>query len=243
MRTVMWLVVFASSAVNNPYRRFSETELWISRDTFPPCKYLSGHAHKFTNWYVEAGPGVTRAACSLSDPQKWVLHLMQLCQKHVGPSSMFTHLFDWVEIIRLPSLPLRLWLTWCICCLSFSFKTVKDGIVRWNIQAGLQRKLHKEFCLLGYNSMLTLDSCSDYSSTLQMEALCSYETSVDSERTTRLYIPEERTPHSHRCENLKSYMSLARPPLFGLLNQPWMVDDDECGAVGGMRIGGGNRST
>jgi hypothetical protein len=26
-------------------------------------------------------------------------------------------------------------------------------------------------------------------------------------------------------------------PLIGLLYQPWMIDDDECGAVGGMRIG------
>jgi hypothetical protein len=31
-------------------------------------------------------------------------------------------------------------------------------------------------------------------------------------------------------------------PLFGLLYQPQMIDD-ECGAVGGMRIGRGNRST
>jgi hypothetical protein len=27
------------------------------------------------------------------------------------------------------------------------------------------------------------------------------------------------------------------------LYQPRMIDDDECGAVGGMRIGRGNRST
>jgi hypothetical protein len=25
--------------------------------------------------------------------------------------------------------------------------------------------------------------------------------------------------------------------------QPWMIDDDECGAFSGMRIGRGNRST
>jgi hypothetical protein len=29
----------------------------------------------------------------------------------------------------------------------------------------------------------------------------------------------------------------------GLLYQPRMIDDDECGVVGGMRIGKGNRST
>jgi hypothetical protein len=39
---------------------------------------------------------------------------------------------------------------------------------------------------------------------------------------------------------------LGRRPLFGLVYQPRMIDDDhddECGAVGGMRIGRGNRST
>jgi hypothetical protein len=37
---------------------------------------------------------------------------------------------------------------------------------------------------------------------------------------------------------------LVRRPLIGLLYQPRMFDDDdECGAVGGMRIGRGNRST
>jgi hypothetical protein len=34
-----------------------------------------------------------------------------------------------------------------------------------------------------------------------------------------------------------------RRSLIGLLYQSWMIDDDECGAVGGMRIGRGNRST
>jgi hypothetical protein len=37
--------------------------------------------------------------------------------------------------------------------------------------------------------------------------------------------------------------TLVRRPLFDLLYQPRMIDDDECGAVGGMRIGRGNRST
>jgi hypothetical protein len=36
---------------------------------------------------------------------------------------------------------------------------------------------------------------------------------------------------------------LVRRPLSGLLYQTRMIDDDECGAVGGMRIGRGNRST
>jgi hypothetical protein len=38
------------------------------------------------------------------------------------------------------------------------------------------------------------------------------------------------------------WVHLVREPLFGLLYQSWMIDD-ECGEVGGMRIGRGNRST
>jgi hypothetical protein len=39
-------------------------------------------------------------------------------------------------------------------------------------------------------SAFKLVSCLAYSSTLKMEATCSSETSVDSERTARRYIPE-----------------------------------------------------
>jgi hypothetical protein len=41
-------------------------------------------------------------------------------------------------------------------------------------------------------------------SILKMEATFSSETSVDTLRTTRRYIPEDGTLHNHRCENLKS---------------------------------------
>jgi hypothetical protein len=43
------------------------------------------------------------------------------------------------------------------------------------------------------------------SSTLKMEAICSSETSVATQQTTRHHIPEDDTLHSHCCENLKSY--------------------------------------
>jgi hypothetical protein len=39
-----------------------------------------------------------------------------------------------------------------------------------------------------------------------VEAICSSETSVDFQRTTQCYIPEDSTLHNHRCENLKSYI-------------------------------------
>jgi hypothetical protein len=37
------------------------------------------------------------------------------------------------------------------------------------------------------------------------------------------------------------WVHLVRQPLTGLLYQPRMIDVDECGAVGGMRVGRGNR--
>jgi hypothetical protein len=42
---------------------------------------------------------------------------------------------------------------------------------------------------------------------------------------------------------LWDWVHLVRRPLIGLLYQLRMIDDDDCGAVGGMRIGRGNRST
>jgi hypothetical protein len=44
------------------------------------------------------------------------------------------------------------------------------------------------------------------SSTLKKEAICSSETSVETQRTTRRHISEGDTLHNHRCENLKSYI-------------------------------------
>jgi hypothetical protein len=38
-----------------------------------------------------------------------------------------------------------------------------------------------------------------------MEAIYSSKISVDTQRTTRRYIPEHGTLHNHRCENLKFY--------------------------------------
>jgi hypothetical protein len=42
-----------------------------------------------------------------------------------------------------------------------------------------------------------------------MEAICSSETSVDFQRATRPYIPEDRILHNHRCENLKCYIQFS----------------------------------
>jgi hypothetical protein len=41
---------------------------------------------------------------------------------------------------------------------------------------------------------------------LDSEDTCSSETSVDFQRTTRRYIPEDRIVYNQRSENLKSYI-------------------------------------
>jgi hypothetical protein len=43
---------------------------------------------------------------------------------------------------------------------------------------------------------------------LKMEATYSSEASVDFQRTTRRYIPEDRTLHDHRCKNITFYLEL-----------------------------------
>jgi hypothetical protein len=54
------------------------------------------------------------------------------------------------------------------------------------------------------------------SSTLKMEAICSSETSVDTQRTTRHYIPQDGTLHNHRCENIKSYRAITFQPVISI---------------------------
>jgi hypothetical protein len=49
-----------------------------------------------------------------------------------------------------------------------------------------------------------LVSCLAYSPTPKMEAIHSSETSVDFYHTTRCYVPEDSTLHSHGYENHKS---------------------------------------
>jgi hypothetical protein len=48
-------------------------------------------------------------------------------------------------------------------------------------------------------------SCSVYSSTVNMEKICSSETSDEFHGTRRRHIPEDSTFHTHRRENFKSY--------------------------------------
>jgi hypothetical protein len=49
--------------------------------------------------------------------------------------------------------------------------------------------------------------CSAYFSTLKMEAICSSETSVEFQRTTGRYIPENGTLHNYCSDKIKSYIN------------------------------------
>jgi hypothetical protein len=54
-----------------------------------------------------------------------------------------------------------------------------------------------------FAACFVLISCMANSSSLKMEAIRSSETSVNFHRTTWRYIPEGRSLHNYRCENLK----------------------------------------
>jgi hypothetical protein len=72
------------------------------------------------------------------------------------------------------------------------------GVVRADVS-----EEHVASIFNGINNVLSLL----FSSALNMEGACSYETSVLT-RPTRRHIPEEGILHNHRRENLKSYNAL-----------------------------------
>jgi hypothetical protein len=59
-------------------------------------------------------------------------------------------------------------------------------------------------CALHGSACFILVSRLAYSSTLEMEAICSSERWVHFHRTTKRYIPEDTTLHGHRCDSLES---------------------------------------
>jgi hypothetical protein len=69
---------------------------------------------------------------------------------------------------------------------------------------GSKNSKQSKMALLCLSPAFTLVSCSANFSTLEMETICSSETSVHFQRTTRHYIREDGILHNHRCENFKS---------------------------------------
>jgi hypothetical protein len=84
-------------------------------------------------------------------------------------------------------------------CSPLSLNRRFGGTYRLHIQGGRNR-FSKPACHL-----LARWFVEPISSTLKMDTICSSETSVETQRTTRRHIPEDYTLHNHRCENLKSY--------------------------------------
>jgi hypothetical protein len=68
----------------------------------------------------------------------------------------------------------------------------------WDIMPCSPLKVNRHFGEPG----IMLAFCLTYSSSLKMEPICFSETSVSFQRTTWRIIPECRTPHTHRCDDL-----------------------------------------
>jgi hypothetical protein len=61
--------------------------------------------------------------------------------------------------------------------------------------------------LLSFGSLstaFTMVSRSAYSAALKMETIYFSKMSIDFQRTTQRYVPEDSILYNHRCENLKS---------------------------------------
>jgi hypothetical protein len=119
---------------------------------------------------------------------------------------------SYVRFEVLIAVVMKSFIVWCITpCSLFKVNRCFGGIYRLHLQGrrisrarNQSQSMIWELCL---PPAFRLVSCSTYSSTLKMEAICSSETSVETRRTTRRHIPEDDTLHNHRCENLKSYIS------------------------------------
>jgi hypothetical protein len=72
----------------------------------------------------------------------------------------------------------------------------------------VNRRFGEHVALMLFSIWFTLVSCLPCSSTMNMEATCSSETSADFLGTTRRFIPEDRTLQIHHSENLKSCVLL-----------------------------------
>jgi hypothetical protein len=92
---------------------------------------------------------------------------------------------------------------WCVSYVGHGHEAVLDQLrevsVLNNIQIFVLNCMETDLL----TTCFMLVSCCVCSSTLTMEVTCSFEASVYFQRTTRRYIPEDRSIHNHRCENLK----------------------------------------
>jgi hypothetical protein len=84
-----------------------------------------------------------------------------------------------------------------------TMKTLKSTIF-WDIAPCNPLSVNRHFGGT-YRLHLQGRTCRTYFFDLKMEAICSSETLVDTQRTTRRYIPEDGSLYNHRSENVKFY--------------------------------------
>jgi hypothetical protein len=79
---------------------------------------------------------------------------------------------------------------------------LKKSIIFWNMTPCSPLSFNRRF---GGTYRLHLQKPAS-NQVAKIEAICSSETSVDTQRTKRRHIPKDDILHNHRCENLKSYI-------------------------------------
>jgi hypothetical protein len=72
-----------------------------------------------------------------------------------------------------------------------------------NVDWGCEKRVLRR--IIGPESVWDITPCSPLKVNRRFGGTCSSEMSVDTQRTTRQYNPEDRTLHNHLGENLKSY--------------------------------------
>jgi hypothetical protein len=87
-------------------------------------------------------------------------------------------------------------------CSPLSFNQRSGGTYRLYLQRRKNRFSNVGFEV--FTAVVMKSSAEPIYLALKMEAIFSSETSVDTQRTTRRYIPEDNTLHNYRCENLRS---------------------------------------
>jgi hypothetical protein len=117
-----------------------------------------------------------------------LLHIVSPCQFSIHVSTLL-YIYHLV-FVQQGCYWLSNWL-WVACGSKWTSDRMKSTIF-WDITY----RLH----LQGWKTKLSKKPA------WKQEAICSSETSLDTQRTTWRYIPEDSTLHNHRCENLKSYI-------------------------------------
>jgi hypothetical protein len=113
--------------------------------------------------------------------------------------------YDYVGFEVLTVVVVKSTIFWVIAlCTPLKVNRRFGGTYRLHLQGGRISQARNHLC---FPPAFILVSCFAYFSTLKMEATCASETSVDFQRTTRRYIPEDSTLQVWLCW-IRSCMNL-----------------------------------